>query len=178
MPGRRIDLPLTKEVIKELHAGDPVLLNGTVYVARDMAHQRMNALLDEGKELPFPIEGATVYYMGPTPARPGQIIGAAGPTTAGRMDAYTPRLLDLGLCGMIGKGRRSPEVIEAVRKNGAVYFGAIGGAGALISKCIKSARVIAMEDLGPEAVFKIEVEDFPAVVILDPYGNNLYETKE
>ena len=159
----------------ELRAGDEVLLNGVIYVARDQAHRRMIEAIDKGEELPFDIRGQVIYYMGPSPARPGQVIGSAGPTTSGRMDRYTPKLLEMGLKGMIGKGMRSREVKEAIKKYKAVYFAAIGGAGALISKSIKSSEVIAYEDLGPEAVRKLYVEDFPVVVINDAYGGDLYE---
>jgi len=172
---KRIELPLTEEKVMELRAGDEVLLNGVIYVARDQAHRRMIEAIDKGEELPFDIRGQVIYYMGPSPARPGQVIGSAGPTTSGRMDRYTPKLLEMGLKGMIGKGMRSKEVKEAIKKYKAVYFAAIGGAGALISKSIKSSEVIAYEDLGPEAVRKLYVEDFPVVVINDAYGGDLYE---
>lgn len=172
---KRIELPLTEEKVMELRAGDEVLLNGVIYVARDQAHRRMIEAIDKGEELPFDIRGQVIYYMGPSPARPGQVIGSAGPTTSGRMDRYTPKLLEMGLKGMIGKGMRSREVKEAIKKYKAVYFAAIGGAGALISKSIKSSEVIAYEDLGPEAVRKLYVEDFPVVVINDAYGGDLYE---
>ena len=167
--------PLTKQALAPLKAGDTVLLSGVVYTARDAAHARMAELLDKGEPLPFALEGAAVYYVGPTPERPGCAIGAAGPTTSGRMDAYTPRLLDLGLACMIGKGKRSEAVIEAIRACGAVYFGATGGCGALLSQCIKKAEVIAYPDLGPEAVRRLYVENFPVTVIIDSEGNNLYE---
>lgn len=153
-----------------------MLLSGVVYTARDAAHARMMELLDKGEELPFPIEGAAVYYVGPTPERPGCAIGAAGPTTSGRMDAYTPRLLDQGLKGMIGKGYRKPEVVEAMQKHGVPYLAAVGGAGALIARAIKKYTVLAYEDLGPEAVAAMEVEDFPAIVVIDCDGGNFYET--
>jgi len=172
---KKITLPLTDEVLKDLKAGDNLLLTGVIYVARDAAHKRMIEALDQGKPLPFDIKGQTIYYMGPSPARPGRPIGSAGPTTSGRMDAYTPRLLAEGLKGMIGKGLRSQEVKEAIKKYKAVYLGAIGGAGALISKSIKKAEVIAYEDLGAEAVRRLEVEDFPVTVINDIYGGDLYE---
>lgn len=171
----KVSLPLNKEIIDELKAGDYVYLTGTVYTARDAAHLRMYEAVNSGKELPFNIEGSTIYYLGPSPAREGQVIGSAGPTTAGRMDKYTPTLLDLGLKGMIGKGKRSPEVIESMKKNGAVYFAAVGGAGALLSKCIKSAEVIAYDDLGTEAVRKLYVEDLPVITVIDKWGKNLYE---
>lgn len=172
----RLDLPMEDDnEWKKLKAGDSVLISGTMYTARDAAHKRMIELLDRGEELPFDIAGQTIYYLGPSPAKPGQIIGSAGPTTSTRMDRYTPALLDLGLKGMIGKGRRSEEVIGAMKRNGAVYFAAIGGAGALLSKAITKAEVIAWEDLGTEAVRRIEVKDFPAIVVIDSQGNNLYE---
>lgn len=172
---RHITLPLTEELAKSLHAGDTVYLTGTIYTSRDAGHKRMCEALARGEELPFDPKDATIYYVGPTPAKPGQVIGSAGPTTSYRMDAYTPPLLDLGLKGMIGKGKRSPEVIEAIKRNGAVYFGAIGGAGALLAKCIKKAEVIAYDDLGAEAVRRLEVENLPAVVVIDSEGRNLYE---
>ncbi len=171
----KVNLPLNKEIIDELKAGDYVYLTGTVYTARDAAHLRMYEAVNSGKELPFNIEGSTIYYLGPSPAREGQVIGSAGPTTAGRMDKYTPTLLDLGLKGMIGKGKRSPEVIESMKKNGAVYFAAVGGAGALLSKCIKSAEVIAYDDLGTEAVRKLYVEDLPVITVIDKWGESLYK---
>ena len=171
-----ITLPLTREKARELKAGDSCLLSGVIYTARDAAHKRLCALADEGKELPFPVKDATIYYVGPTPAKPGQAIGSAGPTTSYRMDAYSPTLIALGETGMIGKGKRGPEVIAAMKEHGAVYFGAIGGCGALLSRCIKSAKVVAYEDLGAEAIRELVVENFPAVVIIDSQGNNLYET--
>ena len=171
-----IQLPLTREKARELKAGDSCLLSGIIYTARDAAHKRLCALADEGKELPFPVKDATIYYVGPTPAKPGQAIGSAGPTTSYRMDAYSPTLIALGETGMIGKGKRGPEVIEAMKAHGAVYFGAIGGCGALLSRCIKSAKIVAYEDLGAEAIRELVVEDFPAVCIIDSEGNNLYET--
>ena len=169
-------LPLTREKARELKAGDSCLLSGVIYTARDAAHKRLCALAAEGKELPFPVKDATIYYVGPTPAKPGQAIGSAGPTTSYRMDAYSPTLIALGETGMIGKGKRGPEVIAAMKEHGAVYFGAIGGCGALLSRCIKSAKVVAYEDLGAEAIRELVVENFPAVVIIDSEGNNLYET--
>ena len=171
-----LQTPLQKSDLAPLKAGDTVLLSGVVYTARDAAHARMMELLDKGEELPFPIEGAAVYYVGPTPERPGCAIGAAGPTTSGRMDAYTPRLLDQGLKGMIGKGYRKPEVVEAMQKHGVPYLAAVGGAGALIARAIKKYTVLAYEDLGPEAVAAMEVEDFPAIVVIDCDGGNFYET--
>ncbi len=172
---RSIHTPLTAEMAKELKAGDYVYLTGTIYVARDAAHKRMSEALEAGQELPFPIKDAIIYYMGPSPARPGNVIGSAGPTTATRMDKYTPALLDLGLRGMIGKGRRSQAVIDGIVRNGAVYFAATGGAGALLSKCIIRSEVISYEDLGTEAVRKLEVRDFPVIVVIDHEGRNLYE---
>lgn len=167
--------PVTAEQLAPLRAGDAVYLSGMVYTARDAAHQRLCALLDEGKEPPFPLEGSAVYYVGPTPERPGEPIGAAGPTTSGRMDGYTPRLLELGLKIMIGKGARSAAVKEAAVRSGAVYLGAVGGAGALIAAVVTSAEVICWPDLGCEAVRKLTVRDFPLTVILDSAGNDLYE---
>jgi fumarate hydratase subunit beta len=172
---KNIKLPLDSEVIKELRAGDSVLLTGIMYVARDAAHKRMIEALDRGESLPFDIKGQTIYYMGPTPAKPEKVIGSAGPTTSGRMDRYSPRLIAAGLKGMIGKGMRSEEVKEAMKKYGAIYLAAIGGTGALISKTIKKAEVIAYPELGAEALLRIEVEDFPATVINDIYGGDLYE---
>jgi fumarate hydratase subunit beta len=171
---KHITLPLTDKVIKSLNAGDSLLLSGTLYVARDAAHKRLVDQLDRGDPLPFDIEGQTLYYMGPSPAPPGRVIGAAGPTTSKRMDPFTPRLLAAGLKGMIGKGVRSPEVKAAMKQHGAVYLAAIGGAGALISKSIVKAEVIAYPDLGPEAILKIEVKDFPATVIVGNTGTDLY----
>lgn len=171
---KKISLPLTEETIAELKAGDNVLLSGVLYVARDAAHRRLIETLDRGEPLPFDIKGQTLYYMGPSPAPPGRVIGSAGPTTSTRMDAYTPRLLAAGLKGMIGKGVRSPEVKEAIKKYRAVYFAAIGGAGALISKTIVKSEVIAYPDLGPEAILRLEVEDFPVTVINDIHGGDLY----
>jgi fumarate hydratase subunit beta len=172
---KKIKLPLTDEVLKGLKAGDNLLLTGVIYVARDAAHKRMVEGLDQGKPLPFDIKGATVYYMGPSPARPGRVIGSAGPTTSGRMDAYAPRLMAEGLKGMIGKGLRSKAVKDAMVKYRAVYLGAIGGAGAIISKSIKKSEVVAYEELGAEAIRRLEVEDFPVTVINDIYGGDLYE---
>ncbi|MDM8000120.1 MAG: Fe-S-containing hydro-lyase [Dehalococcoidia bacterium] len=172
---KRISLPLTDETVASLRAGDDVLLSGTMYVGRDSAHKRLVEALDQGKPLPFDIKGQTIYYMGPSPAKPGQVIGSAGPTTSGRMDSYSPRLMAEGLKGMVGKGMRAPAVKEAMRKYKAVYFAAIGGAGALISKAIKKSEVIAYEELGAEALLRIEVSDFPVIVINDIYGGDLYE---
>ncbi|WP_432627965.1 Fe-S-containing hydro-lyase [Brotaphodocola sp.] len=173
---RTIQVPISKEDAKSLHAGDYVLLNGTIYTARDAAHKRMYEALEAGKELPLDWKGNVVYYMGPSPAREGRPIGSAGPTTASRMDKYTPQLLDLGLGAMIGKGKRSQAVIDAVVRNGSVYFAAVGGAGALLSQRIQSSEVIAYDDLGTEAIRKLEVRDFPVIVVIDSEGNNLYET--
>lgn len=172
---RRIHTPLTKEIARTLCAGDYVYLTGTIYSARDAAHKRLTESLAAGEALPLPLENEIIYYLGPTPPRPGQVIGSAGPTTASRMDKYAPALLDLGQTGMIGKGRRSEEVIASMKKNSAVYFAAVGGAGALLSKCIKKAEVIAYEDLGAEAVYKLVVENFPIIVVIDCNGNNLYD---
>ena len=171
---KEINLPLTEAIIKDLRVGDSLSLSGVLYVARDAAHKRIVAALDKGEPLPFELKGETIYYMGPSPAPPGKIIGAAGPTTSGRMDPYTPRLLAEGLKGMIGKGARSKEVREAIKKYGAVYLGAIGGGGALLSKKITKAEVIAYEELGPEAVLRMEVKDFPVTVINDSCGGDLY----
>ena len=170
-----ITTPLTKDVIATLHAGDTVRITGTIYTARDAAHKRMAEALQEGKPLPFDIRGQIIYYMGPTPAKPGHVIGSAGPTTSGRMDAYAPTMMSVGARGMIGKGARLPEVVEAMKKYSGVYFGAIGGAGALLAKCIKKCELIAYEDLGAEALRKLYVEDMPLVVIIDSEGKNLYE---
>ena len=171
----RITLPLTEDAVNALHAGEYVYLTGTVYVARDAAHKRMQEALDRGEKLPFDIQGAVIYYMGPSPAREGRPIGSAGPTTSGRMDKYTPELLDLGLRGMIGKGRRTQEVTDAIVRNKAVYFAAVGGAGALLSKKIFSSEIIAYEDLGAEAVRKLQVENFPVIVAIDSGGHNIYD---
>ncbi len=173
---RKIQVPISKEDAKSLKAGDYVYLTGTIYTARDAAHKRMQEALDKGNELPFDVAGNVIYYMGPSPAREGRPIGSAGPTTASRMDKYTPRLLDMGLGAMIGKGKRSQAVIDAVIRNGSVYFAAIGGAGALLSQRILKSEVIAYDDLGAEAIRKLEIKDFPVVVVIDSEGNNLYET--
>lgn len=170
-----VNLPLTEEKAKQLRAGDTVYLTGEVYTSRDAGHKRMVELLSRGEALPFDPQDATIYYVGPSPARPGQIIGSAGPTTSGRMDAYAPTLLAQGARGMIGKGARSPEVIEAMKKHCGVYFGAIGGAGALLAKCIKKCELIAWEDLRSEALRRLWVEDMPLVVVIDCEGNDLYE---
>lgn len=171
-----IDLrtPLTEEHVMSLRAGDRVLLSGVIYTARDAAHKRLYDLLQAGEELPVDLRGQVIYFVGPTPARPGQVIGSAGPTTSGRMDAYTPALIAYGLRGMIGKGRRSPEVLKAIQEHGAVYFGATGGAGALLAKRIVKAEVVAYPDLGPEAIHRLEVKDFPVIVVNDAHGGDLY----
>ncbi len=172
---KKVMLPLTEEILKDLRAGDDVLLTGVIYVGRDAAHKRMTEALDRGETLPFDIKGQTIYFMGPSPARPGRPIGSAGPTTSGRMDGYSPRLMAEGLKGMIGKGMRSPAVKEAMKQYKAVYFGAIGGAGALASRSIKKSEVIAYEELGAEAIRRLGVEDFPVTVVNDIYGGDLYE---
>lgn len=172
---KRITTPLTAEKVKDLKAGDSILLNGTIYTARDAAHKRLVDLLDKGEDLPIDVKDAIIYYVGPTPTKPGMAFGSAGPTTSYRMDAYTPQLLEKGLKGMIGKGLRSANVIEAMKENTAVYFAAIGGAAALIGKCVKASELVAYEDLGAEAIRKLEVVDLPLVVVIDSEGNNLYE---
>ena len=172
----KITTPLTQEAVKNLKAGDSCLISGVIYTARDAAHKRLCELVEAGKELPMDVTDSIIYFVGPTPARPGQAIGSAGPTTSYRMDAYSPTMIREGLTGMIGKGKRGPEVIAAMKEHGAVYFGAIGGCGALLSKCIKKAEIVAYEDLGAEAIRRLEVEDFPVIVIIDAEGNNLYET--
>ena len=172
----KIQTPLTREKAKELKAGDSCLISGTIYTARDAAHKRLKELIDTNKPLPIDVENSIIYFVGPTPAKVGQVIGSAGPTTSYRMDAYSPDLIKLGQTGMIGKGKRGPEVINAMKEHGAVYFAAIGGCGALLSKCIKKAEVIAYEDLGAEAIRRLEVKDFPVIVVIDSQGNNLYET--
>lgn len=171
-----IQTPITEEISRELKSGDYVYITGTIYVARDAAHKRMLETLEATSQLPIKIKDAAIYYMGPSPARDGRVIGSAGPTTSSRMDKYTPVLLDLGLKAMIGKGKRSKEVIDAMIRNHAVYFAAIGGAGALLSKCIKKSEIVCYEDLGAEAILKIEVENFPVIVVIDCNGSNLYET--
>lgn len=173
---RHISLPMSKEDARSLRSGDYVYLSGTIYTARDAAHKRMQEALDRGEALPLDVKDNVIYYMGPSPAREGRPIGSAGPTTASRMDKYAPALLDLGLIGMIGKGKRSDAVKEAIIRNGAVYFAAVGGAGALLSKSIQSSEVIAYDDLGTEAIRKLTVKDFPVIVVIDSEGNNLYET--
>ena len=165
-----------KDQLCQLKAGDYVYLTGTIYTARDAAHKRMNESLDQGEKLPVKLEEQVIYYMGPSPAREGRPIGSAGPTTASRMDKYAPRLLDLGLGAMIGKGKRTQEVIDAIIRNESVYFAAVGGAGALLSKCIKRSEVVAYDDLGAEAIRRLEIENFPVIVVIDKDGNNLYET--
>jgi fumarate hydratase subunit beta len=170
----KLKTPLSDEDVEKLKIGDKIFLTGIIYTGRDAAHKRMIDLLDAGKNLPMDIRGQIIYYVGPAPAKPGQPIGSAGPTTSYRMDAYAPKLMALGMKGMIGKGNRAPEVVEAMKKYKAVYFGATGGAGALIAKSIKKAEIVAYEDLGPEAIMKLEVEDFPVVVINDTKGNDLY----
>ena len=176
MANVKITAPMSKEVARRLKAGDSCLISGVIYTARDAAHKRLCDLVAEGKELPFPVKDSIIYFVGPTPAKPGQAIGSAGPTTSYRMDAYSPTMIACGQTGMIGKGKRGPEVVAAMKEHGAVYFGAIGGCGALLSKCIKKAEVVAYEELGAEAIRRLEVEDFPAIVIIDSQGNNLYET--
>ncbi len=171
----RLQTPLTDADVERLKAGDKVLLNGVIYTGRDAAHKRLFDLLQEGKPLPIDLKGQVIYYVGPAPAKPGQVIGSAGPTTSGRMDAYSPKLMEAGLKGMIGKGMRKKEVVEAMKKYKAVYFAATGGAGALLAKAIKKAEIVAYEDLGPEAISRLEVEDFPVIVVNDIYGNDLYQ---
>lgn len=171
----KIQAPFTKEVAKKLKAGDNVLISGTIIAARDAAHKVLTEALSRGEKLPVELQNETIYYLGPSPAKPNQVIGAAGPTTSGRMDKYTPTILDLGVTGMIGKGYRSKEVIDSIIKNGAVYMVAIGGAGALISKSIKKYEILAYPELGPEAVARLTVEDFPAIVAIDSNGNSFYE---
>ncbi len=172
----KIQTPLTREKVKELKAGDSCLISGTIYTARDAAHKRLKELIDTNQPLPIDIENSIIYFVGPTPAKDGHVIGSAGPTTSYRMDAYSPDLIELGQTGMIGKGKRNDDVINAMKTYGAVYFGAIGGCGALLSKCIKKCEVVAYPDLGAEAIYKLEVEDFPVVVVIDSNGNNLYKT--
>ncbi|MEG0215472.1 MAG: Fe-S-containing hydro-lyase [Hungatella sp.] len=173
---RYIKVPMTKDIAQSLEIGECVFMTGTIYTARDAAHKRMEEALERGESLPFDIKGSIIYYMGPSPAREGCPIGSAGPTTAGRMDLYTPRLLELGLGAMIGKGKRNREVVAAMVQNGAVYFAAVGGAGAFLSQKILSSEVIAYEDLGAEAIYKLEVKDFPVIVIVDTKGHDFYET--
>ena len=173
---KHLNVPANTEELAELKSGDYVYLTGTIYTARDAAHKRMYESMHKGESLYIELYGNVLYYLGPSPAREGQVIGSAGPTTSSRMDKYTPEMLDKGLKGMVGKGKRSPEVIEAMKRNGAVYFAAVGGAGALLSKCIKKAEVIAYDDLGTEAIRKLEIENLPVIVVIDKDGNNLYET--
>ena len=176
MQNVKITTPFTREAARKLRAGDSCLISGVIYTARDAAHKRLCDLVEEGKSLPLDIKDSIIYFVGPTPAKPGQAIGSAGPTTSYRMDAYSPTLISLGLTGMIGKGKRGPEVVQAMQNHGAVYFGAIGGCGALLSRCIKKAEVVAYDDLGAEAIRRLEVENFPAIVIIDSLGNNLYQS--
>lgn len=175
MSVKKITAPFDKEVVKSLKAGDDVLISGTILVARDAAHKRLFETYQKGEKLPVDLKNETIYYLGPTPAKPGEVIGAAGPTTSGRMDKYTPTMIELGISGMIGKGYRSAEVVEAMKKHGVVYMVAIGGAGALISESIKKYEVLAYEELGPEAVARITIENFPAIVAIDSEGNDFYE---
>ena len=171
----KIKTPFTREDVRKLKVGDSCLISGIIYTARDAAHKRLCELVAECKKLPLDIKDSIIYFVGPTPAKPGQAIGSSGPTTSYRMDAYSPTLISMGLTGMIGKGKRGLEVIDAMKENGAIYFGAIGGCGALLSKCVKKSEIIAYDDLGAEAIRRLEVEDFPAIVIIDSLGNNLYE---
>lgn len=173
---KRIELPLTRERARMLRAGDSCLLTGIIYTARDAAHKRLCVAVERGETLPFDIRDAVIYFVGPSPAAPGQVIGSAGPTTSCRMDAYSPALIALGQTGMIGKGSRSQEVVAAMKRHGAVYFGAIGGCGALLAQCIKKCEVVAYPDLGPEAIHRLEVVDFPVTVVIDSLGNDLYVT--
>jgi len=171
-----VKVPLSREEAKKLKSGDSCLLSGVIYTARDAAHKRLCELIEQGKALPFDVKDSVIYFVGPTPAKPGEVIGSAGPTTSYRMDAYSPVLIKQGQTGMIGKGKRNNDVINAMKEHGAVYFGAIGGCGALLSQCIKKSEVIAYEDLGAEAIRRLEIENFPVVVVIDSEGNNLYET--
>ena len=171
----RLKTPLTDADVEKLRAGDKVLITGVIYTGRDAAHQRLFNLLKEGKTLPIDLKGQIIYYVGPAPAKPGQAIGSAGPTTSGRMDAFSPKLIAIGLKGMIGKGMRKKEVIEAMKKYKAIYFAATGGAGALLAKAVKKAEIVAYEDLGPEAISRLEVLDFPVIVVNDTQGNDLYQ---
>ena len=173
---KKIKAPLSREEARNLRAGDSCLISGTIYTARDAAHKRLCALMEEGKALPFDIKDAVIYFVGPTPAAPGQVVGSAGPTTSYRMDAYSPALIAMGQTGMIGKGKRGAEVVVAMKQHGAVYFGAIGGCGALLGKCVKKSEIVAYPDLGAEAICRWEVEDLPVTVVIDSLGNNLYET--
>jgi fumarate hydratase subunit beta len=173
---KHIQLPITRETARTIKSGESCLLSGVIYTARDAAHKRLCELLKEGKPLPFDVKDATIYYVGPTPNKPGHVIGSAGPTTSYRMDAYSPAMIEAGETGMIGKGKRGPAVVDAMKRFGAVYFAAIGGAGALLSSCIKKAEIVCYEDLGAEAVRRLEVENLPVVCVIDSEGNNLYET--
>ncbi len=175
MMERHINTPLTKDIVKDIKAGDYVYITGIIYTARDAAHLRLYDAINNNQDIPFNLRDQIIYYLGPTPARKGQVIGSAGPTTSSRMDKYTPTLLNNGMTGMIGKGKRSPEVMESMKDNTAVYFAAVGGAGALLSKCIKKSEVIAYDDLGTEAVRKLYVENLPVIAVIDCYGNNIYE---
>lgn len=170
-----VNTPLTSHQINNLHAGDRVLLNGIIYTGRDAAHKRLVEMINRGEKLPMELEGQIIYYVGPCPAKPGQVIGSAGPTTSGRMDAYTPILMDNGLKGMIGKGLRNQKVVDSIIKNNSIYFAAVGGAGALLAEAIKEAEVIAFSDLGPEAIYRLRVENFPVTVVIDSKGNDLYK---
>jgi len=174
MSARQLTTPLSDETVASLSAGDEVLLSGVIYTARDQAHRRICALMDKGEALPIELKGTVIYFAGPTPAKPGRPIGSVGPTTAGRMDAFSPKLIKAGLKGMIGKGYRSPEVVAAMKEHGAVFFAATGGAGALIAQCVQTATCVAYEELGPEAIYRLEVKDFPMLVAIDSKGNNLY----
>lgn len=171
-----IKTPLTREDARKLRAGDSCLISGVIYTARDAAHKRLYELLERGEPLPIELKDAVIYFVGPTPTKPDRVFGSAGPTTSYRMDAYSPSLIENGLTGMIGKGKRGPTVVDAMKQHGAVYFGAIGGCGALLGRCVKKAEIVAYEDLGPEAIQRVEVEDFPVIVVIDSEGNNLYES--
>lgn len=173
---KRITTPLTKEQVAQLKAGESVLITGVIYTGRDAAHKNLLNALSQGQELPIDLKNQIIYYVGPAPAKPGQVIGSCGPTTSGRMDAYAPTLIELGLKGMIGKGPRNEKVITAMKEHGAVYFAAIGGAAAVIAQSVKKAEIVAYPELGPEAVYRLEVQDFPCIVAIDSEGNNLYES--
>lgn len=172
---RELQTPLTKEIIQSLHAGESVLLSGTIYTGRDAAHKRMAEALEKGEPLPFDVKDETIYYVGPCPAKPGDVIGSCGPTTSGRMDAYAPRMIQEGLHGMIGKGLRSKEVVDAMKEHIGVYFGALGGAGTLMASCVEEAEVVAYPDLGAEAIYRLKVKNMPLVVVIDSEGNDLYQ---
>ena len=176
MEKKIIQVPFVKEELEQLKSGDYIYLTGTIYTARDAAHKRLYESMIKGEELPIAFNNNIIYYLGPSPARPGNVIGSAGPTTSSRMDKYTPLMLDAGLKGMIGKGKRNKQVLDSIKKNGAVYMAAVGGAGALLSKCIKESEVIAYDDLGTEAIRKLRVEELPVIVVIDKDGNNIYET--